>query len=149
MPAAERNAYRVHIEPNQGGKYEVRLDACFGRREFGLGVFYLASTPERVAAHLAEVLRYLQRHEQDLWMWGSNASDRGLMFREFLREAGVQHDRRAEVPAPTLILSARPGQTARLLSARLKRKLVHLLESRPRAARARAVPKHRDVEVYA
>lgn len=124
MRRTPRNTYRISVEPNQAGKHEVRLEARFGESAWSLRVYFLSSTPERLLARLQNVLRYLQRHEEELWMWGSNASDRSLLFDELLREAGLELDRRKDFPRSAVVLAARPGEAFRPLQlAELKRKL--------------------------
>ncbi|MBI2956357.1 MAG: hypothetical protein HYY26_03485, partial [Acidobacteria bacterium] len=83
------NTYRVSVDRNQSGKYEVRIQARYAGRRWTLGVYFQASSPERVFNRLAAALRFLQRREEELWLWGSNPSDRGLLFEELLAEAGL------------------------------------------------------------
>lgn len=135
MRTAPRNTYRVGVEPNQVGKYEVRLEARYGESGWSLRVYFLASTPERLLGRLQSVLRFLQRQEEELWMWGSNPSDRSLLFEELLRSAGLELDRRKESPRAAVVLTARPGEAFRPLQlAELKRKLGERLAPAPRVA---------------
>lgn len=124
MRQTPRNTYRISVEPNQAGKHEARLEARFGESAWTLRVYFLASTPERLLARLQTALRYLQRQEEELWMWGSNPSDRSLLFKELLREAGLELDRRRDFPRSAVVVAARPGEAFRPLQlAELKRKL--------------------------
>lgn len=124
MRRTPRNTYRISVEPNQAGKHEARLEARFGESAWSLRVYFLSGTPERLLARLQNVLRYIQRHEEELWMWGSNASDRSLLFDELLREAGLELDRRKDFPRSAVVLSGRPGEAFRPLQlAELRRKL--------------------------
>lgn len=138
MPQASLNTYRISVEPNQVGKYEVRLEARFVERGWTLRVYFLASTPERLLARLQRVLRYLQREEEELWLWGSSPSDRTVLFDELLRRAGLELDRRKEFPRRPVVLTVRSGESFRPLQlAEFKRKLAARLASIPRAVSRR------------
>ncbi len=103
-----RNDYRCSIERNQAGKYCVRLRVQYPRHAWGLNVFFLASSFDRAMKKLQESLHFLQRHEEKLWFWGvDRAADVGFSA-EFLREAGLQLDRRVEFPRKAANLSIEP-----------------------------------------
>ena len=54
---------------------------------------------------LEESLKFLQRNEEKLWFWGvDRAADLGFSA-EFLKEAGLQLDRRKEFPRKAANLS--------------------------------------------
>jgi hypothetical protein len=93
-----QNTYRVIVEPNQLGKHMARIEARFYENDFRLRVYFQAATPERVFSRLPGVLRFLQGREEQLWLWGSEASDRSLFFEELLEEAGLMLDRRRDFP---------------------------------------------------
>lgn len=136
MPHDSANTYRVSTDLNQAGKYEVRVEARYPASGWALRVYFQAGTAERVIARLLSALRYLQRHEEELWMWGSNASDRSLHFEELLAEAGLSLDRRREFPRAAVVLSVRSGANFRPLQvAELKRKLAGRLVPAPRTTR--------------
>jgi hypothetical protein len=103
-----RNDYRCSIEINQTGKYCVRLKAQYPRHAWSLGVFFLASSFDRAMKKLQEALHFLQRNEEKLWFWGvDRAADLGFSA-EFLKEAGLQLDRRLEFPRKASNLSVEP-----------------------------------------
>jgi hypothetical protein len=57
---------------------------------------------------LEESLHFLQRNEEKLWFWGvDRAADLGFSA-EFLKEAGLQLDRRLEFPHKASSLSVEP-----------------------------------------
>lgn len=104
-PTSIRNDYRLSIELNQAGKYCVRLRVQYPRHAWSLGVFYLASSFDRAMKKLQESLQFLQRNEEKLWFWGvDRAADLGFSA-EFLKEAGLQLDRRNEFPRKAANLS--------------------------------------------
>lgn len=106
--SALRNAYRCSIERNQSGKYCVRLRVQYPRHAWNLGVFFLASSFDRAMKKLEEALHFLQRNEEKLWFWGvDRAADLGFSA-EFLREAGLQLDRRLEFPHKASSISVEP-----------------------------------------
>jgi hypothetical protein len=102
MPARTssiRNEYRCSIERNQAGKYCVRLQVRYPRHAWTLGIYFLASSFDRAMKKLEESLGFLQRQEEKLWFWGvDRAEDMGFSA-EFLKEAGLRLDRRAEFPS--------------------------------------------------
>jgi len=107
-PSALRNDYRCSIERNQSGKYCVRVRVQYPRHAWCLGVFFLASSFDRAMKKLEESLHFLQRNEEKLWFWGvDRAADLGFSA-EFLKEAGLQLDRRFEFPYKASSLSVEP-----------------------------------------
>ncbi len=93
-----RNQYRCSIERNQSGKYCVRVRAYYVRHAWTLNVYLLASSFDRAMKRLEEALDFLQRQEEKLWFWGvERAEDMGFSA-EFLKEAGMRLDRRADFP---------------------------------------------------
>jgi len=107
-PSALRNDYRCSIERNQVGKYCVRVRVQYPRHAWRLGVFFLASSFDRAMKKLEESLDFLQRNEEKLWFWGvDRAADLGFSA-EFLKEAGLQLDRRLEFPSKAANLSVEP-----------------------------------------
>jgi len=130
-----QNRYGLTVEPNQAGRYTVRVEARYAEPRWALRVFFQAATPRRVFARLASALRFLQSQEEQLWMWGSNASDRSLLFEEVLSKAGLELDNRREFPRAAVTLSAEPGETIRPAAlAELKRKLSTRMALPPRSA---------------
>jgi len=103
-----RNDYRCSIEMNQTGKYCVRIRVQYPRHAWSLGVFFLASSFDRSMKKLEESLRFLQRTEEKLWFWGVDRSEDLAFSAEFLREAGLQLDRRLEFPRKASSLSLEP-----------------------------------------
>src|ERR1700724_1888247 len=114
MPARTtvvRNDYRCSIEKNQGGKYCVRIGGHSPRHAWSLGVFFLASSFDRAMKKLEESLDFLQRNEEKLWFWGvDRAEDMGFSA-EFLREAGLKLDKRAEFPRKAANLTVAPARS--------------------------------------
>jgi hypothetical protein len=103
-----RNDYRCSMERNQSGKYCVRVRVQYPRHAWALGVFFLASSFDRAMKKLEESLHFLQRNEEKLWFWGvDRAADLGFSA-EFLKEAGLQLDRRLEFPHKASSLSVEP-----------------------------------------
>jgi len=106
-----RNEYRCSIERNQSGKYCVRLQVRFPRHAWVLSTFFLASTFDRAMRKLGQVLEFLQHNEEKLWFWGvDRAADPGFSA-EFLREAGLKLDRRAEFPCKFASVSLFPEKS--------------------------------------
>src|ERR1700704_2742648 len=106
--SAVRNDYRCSIERNQGGKYCVRIRVRYPRHAWLLGVFFLASNFDKAMKKLEESVDFLQRHEEKLWFWGvDRAEDMGFSA-EFLKEAGLRLDRRAEFPRKATNVSVAP-----------------------------------------
>src|ERR1700756_5467207 len=107
-----RNDYRCSMERNQGGKYCVRVRVHYPRHAWSLGVFFLASSFDRAMKKLEESLHFLQRNEEKLWFWGvDRAEDMGFSA-EFLKDAGLELDRRNEFPRKAAILSLEPERDA-------------------------------------
>ncbi len=105
---AARNDYRCSMERNQSGKYCVRIQVFYPRHAWNLGVFFLASSFDRAMKKLEESLDFLQRQEEKLWFWGvDRAEDMGVSA-EFLRDAGLKIDLRAEFPRRATNLSVAP-----------------------------------------
>ena len=103
-----RNDYRCSIERNQSGKYCLRLRVNYPRHAWTLSVYFLASSFDRAMKKLEEALDFLQRHEEKLWFWGvDRAEDMGFSA-EFLKEAGMRLDRRAEFPKRATSVSLAP-----------------------------------------
>ena len=133
MPNGDRNTYRISVEPNHSGKCEARLEARFAESNWVLRVYFLTSRAGRVWPRLEEVLRTLQRQEEQLWIWGAERNARGPLFDELLRDAGLELDRRREFPRGARVLSVRSGEPPRTLQlAELKRKLSGRLAPSPR-----------------
>ena len=59
-------------------------------------------------AKLEESLKFLQRNEEKLWFWGVDRSEDLGFSAEFLKEAGLQLDRRNEFPRKAANLSLEP-----------------------------------------
>jgi len=141
VPSVYRNTYRCHVERNQSQRYEVRLEAHYERWDWTLRVFFLASTPERVLAQVPAALRFLQREEEKLWLWGADPADRELLFEELLANAlpdgaGLCLDRRRDFPRTPVSIITRAGEPlSPLLLAEIKRKLASRLEAAPRLQR--------------
>jgi hypothetical protein len=106
--SAVRNDYRCSIERNQSGKYCIRIQVHYPRHAWTLGVFFLASSFDRAMKKLEEGLDFLQRQEEKLWFWGvDRAEDMGFSA-EFLKDAGLRLDHRAEFPRKATNVSLAP-----------------------------------------
>lgn len=92
------NEYRCAIEVNQNGKYNVRILARFGGRDWTLPVYFLASSFSRAMKRLEEALQFLQRNEEKIRFWGRERSDDPNMASDLLKELGLKLDRRMEFP---------------------------------------------------
>ncbi|HEY4978567.1 MAG TPA: hypothetical protein VII25_05320 [Candidatus Acidoferrum sp.] len=103
-----RNDYRCSIEKNQTGKYCVRVRVQYPRHAWNLCVFFLASSFDRAMKKLEESLHFLQRNEEKLWFWGVDRGEEMGFSTEFLKEAGLQLDRRAEFPRKAANVSVAP-----------------------------------------
>ena len=80
----------------------------YPRHAWTLGVYFLASSFDRAMKKLEEGLDFLQRNEEKLWFWGvDRAEDLGFSA-EFLKEAGLRLDRRAEFPRKAASLTVAP-----------------------------------------
>ena len=93
-----QNAYSCCVEINQNGKYCVRIRAHFGRKDWDLPVYFLASSFDRAIRRLEEVFQLLQREEERLWFWGVDRSDDPNVAADMLRQSGLNLDRRGEFP---------------------------------------------------
>ena len=103
-----RNDYRCSIDRNQSGKYCVRIQVHYPRHAWTLSTYFLASSFDRAMKKLEEALDFLQRQEEKLWFWGvDRAEDMGFSA-EFLKEAGLRLDRRAEFPRKATSVSLAP-----------------------------------------
>src|SRR3989442_13502318 len=103
-----RNDYRCSIERNQTGKYCVRIQVHYPRHAWTLAVYFLAGSFDRAMKKLEESLDFLQKHEEKLWFWGvDRAEDMGFSA-EFLKEAGLKLDLRAEFPKRATSVSLAP-----------------------------------------
>lgn len=144
MASVYRNTYRCNVERNYNQRYEVRLEAHYARSDWTLRVFFLANTPERALARVQAVLRFLQREEEKLCLWGADPADRELLFEELLANAlpdggGLRLDRRRDFPRSVPSIVARAGEPLTpLLLAEFKRKLASRLEAAPRPQRKAA-----------
>lgn len=129
-PMAARNEYRCSMERNQAGKYCVRIWVRYPRHAWSLATFFMASSFDRSMKKLEEVLDFLQRHEDKLWFWGvDRAADLGFSA-EFLREAGLKLDRRAEFPRKCATLGIAPGrEVPAFLLGTVRRDLAESVES--------------------
>jgi len=103
-----RNDYRCSIERNQTGKYCVRVRVQYPRHTWGLSVFFLASSFDRAMKKLQESLHFLQKQEEKLWFWGVDRAADLAFSEEFLKEVGLQLDRRIEFPRKAANLSLEP-----------------------------------------
>ncbi|MGH6630248.1 MAG: hypothetical protein ACREB3_11005, partial [Burkholderiales bacterium] len=54
------NSYRVMAEPNQAGRYTVRIEARYAEPRWAVRVFFQAANPQRVFARATAALRFLQ-----------------------------------------------------------------------------------------
>jgi hypothetical protein len=92
------NEYRCVLDINQNGKYCVRIRASYGRRDWVLPIYFLASSFDRAMKKLEQALQFLQGNEEKLWFWGVDRSDDPNLAGEMIREAGLRLDRRSEFP---------------------------------------------------
>ena len=92
------NDYLCAIEKNQNGKYTVRVRAFFGRGNWTLPVYFLASSFNGAMKKLEESLQFLQKNEERLRFWGVERSDDPNMTGELLNGIGLWLDRRKEYP---------------------------------------------------
>jgi hypothetical protein len=68
-PTSSGNDYLCAIEKNQNGKYTVRVRAAFGRGNWTLPVYFLASSFNGAMKKLEESLQFLQKNEERLRFW--------------------------------------------------------------------------------
>ncbi len=106
----KRNEYRCIIEINQNGKYCVRMRAGFGRHDWVLPVYFMASSFDRAVKKLEQTLQFLQRYEDKLWFWGVERTDDPNLAGELLVESGLKLDRRAEFPRKAASISIPPDK---------------------------------------
>ena len=106
----KRNDYRCSIEVNQNGKYCIRLRAGFGRHDWGLPVYFLASSFDRAIKKLEQSLQFLQRHEDKLWFWGVERTDDPNLAGDLLTGAGLRLDRRSEFPRKAVSVGLPPDK---------------------------------------
>ena len=106
----KRNQYQCTIEVNQNGKYCVRVRACYGRHQWTLPVYFLASSFAAAMKKLEKALQFLQRQEDKLWFWGVDRSDDPKLISEMLTDAGLKRDRRAEFPRKTAAVEIPPDR---------------------------------------
>jgi len=131
-----RNDYRCSIERNQAGKYCVRVQVYYPRHAWTLSVYFLTGSFDRAMKKLEEALDFLQRNEEKLWFWGvDRAEDMGFSA-EFLKEAGLKLDQRAEFPRKSTSISIAPEkEVPAFVLGPVRRGLAELVEA-PRAALA-------------
>lgn len=135
MKSSPQNSYRVMVEPSRTGRYTVRIEVRYLEPRWTLRVFFQAAAPQRVYTRAASALRFLQSQEEQLWMWGSNSSDRSLLFEEVLAKAGLELDQRRDFPRAAVTLTADPGDSFPASAlADLKRKLSTRMALPPRRA---------------
>jgi hypothetical protein len=99
------NEYLCAMERNQNGKYNVRVRAFFGRGDWLLPVYFLASSFNAAMKKLEEALQLLQRNEERLRFWGVERSDDPNVAGDLLKEFGLWLDRRKEYPRKVAELS--------------------------------------------
>jgi hypothetical protein len=92
------NEYVCAIERNQNGKYTVRIRAEFGKINWMLPVYFLASSFNAAMKKLEESLQHLQKNEERLRFWGVERTDDPNMAGDLLQEFGLWLDRRKEFP---------------------------------------------------
>lgn len=135
MPSRIYNTFRISAERNQTQRYETRLEVHYGRTNWRLRVFFVAANPDRVLSRTAAAIRFLQREEEKLWLWGADPADRELLFKELLNQAEFKLDRRRNFPRAATTLVASSGESLTPLSlAELKRKLSARLQALARPA---------------
>ncbi len=137
--SSRRNEYRCTMEVNQNGKYCVRLRAAFGRRDWVLPIYFLASSFDRAVKKLEQTLQFLQRQEERLWFWGEDRSDDPNFTAELLTEAGLKLDRRAEFPRKSAQVVISPEKPVpAFLVAPVRRSLADSVAAAQRLATAAA-----------
>jgi hypothetical protein len=99
------NEYLCAMERNQNGKYNVRVRAFFGRGDWLLPVYFLASSFNAAMKKLEEALQLLQKNEERLRFWGVERSDDPNVAGDLLKEFGLWLDRRKEYPRKVAELS--------------------------------------------
>lgn len=133
MRTRNLNTFRVSVEQNQSGKWAAQIEARYAPTRWTLRVYFLATNPASLVNRLLRAVRFLQREEEKLWIWGSDPSDRELLFDQLLEQAGLQLDRRRDFPRRAVSLAVPAGQSFRPLHlAELKRRLSERLAPAPR-----------------
>jgi hypothetical protein len=99
------NEYLCAVERNQNGKYNVRVRAFFGRGDWLLPIYFLASSFNAAMKKLEEALQLLQKNEERLRFWGVERSDDPNVAGDLLKEFGLWLDRRKEYPRKIAELS--------------------------------------------
>ena len=134
-----RNDYRCSIDRNHSGKYCVRIQVHYPRHAWTLSTYFLASSFDRAMKKLEGALDFLQRQEEKLWFWGvDRAEDMGFSA-EFLKEAGLRLDRRAEFPRKATSVSLAPErQVPAFVLGPMRRGLAESVEVSRSAAAAAA-----------
>src|SRR3989442_14106245 len=107
-PPSIRTDYRCSIELTQAGKYCVRVQVHYPRHAWKLSVFFLAASFDRAMKKLEEGLDFLQRQEEKLWFWGVDRGEDMGLSAEFLKEAGLNLDRRTDFPSKSTSVSLAP-----------------------------------------
>jgi hypothetical protein len=95
---AVQNAYVCAMERNQNGKYNIRIRVNFGRGNWSLSVYFLASSFNAAMKKLEQSLQLLQKNEERLRFWGVERTDDPNMAGDLLREFSLWLDRRREFP---------------------------------------------------
>jgi hypothetical protein len=108
---SEGNTYRCAMEKNQNGKYNIRIRATFGRGEWSLGTYFLASSFNAAMKKLEESLQLLQKNEERLRFWGVERTDDPNMAGDILEEFGLWLDRRKEYPRKVADLAVASDRT--------------------------------------
>lgn len=109
------NKYVCAIETNQNGKYNLRIRVIFGKDEWTLPVYSLASTFNGAMKKLEESLQFLQKNEEKLRFWGLERSDDPNFAGDLLSQTGMMIDRRKDLPrksAELALPSERPVTAA-------------------------------------
>jgi hypothetical protein len=122
-----RNQYHCVMETNQNGKLCVRVLARFGRNNWSLRCYFLASTFDRAMKKLEQVVQFLQKNEERLWFWGIERSDDPAFANELLSGAGVRVDRRKDFPKRAASVVLAPDKPApAFLLAPMRRRLTEI-----------------------
>ena len=109
------NRYFSALETNQNGKYNVRIRVIFGKDEWNLPVYFLASTFNAAMKKLEESVQYLQKNEERLRFWALERTDDPNLAGDLLNEIGLMLDRRKDLPrkgAEMVLPSSRPVTAA-------------------------------------
>ncbi len=108
---SQGNTYRCAMERNQNGKYNMRIRATFGRGEWSLSTYFLASSFNAAMKKLEESLQLLQKNEERLRFWGVERTDDPNMAGDILQEFGLWLDRRREYPRKVADLAVASDKT--------------------------------------